>query len=336
MNILIVDDQISVINGLMTGVNFKKLGYNHVASASSADDALRLMEQEPIDVLMSDIEMPGKDGLELNAIVREKYPDVLRILLTSHAIFSYAQEGLKLGCFDYLVQPVPYAKIEESLAKAAVQLRMNAKARQIRSLGNFFETHRTQFLNAVMMNLFCESAEAKEESIRLLQQAGYKIGQMSCVKLLLVDVIAFSEHKSQWHMSESDTIMAIKMTIQTLGLPESVGYIIGKNRYDLFAVLFFSSKAFNLSITQLETLYSRIEGNLRTSISCYVGEITTLQRVRDVVKRLHSSLKNNISREPGLVYVPMEAEEERVPTSLDEFISRWEMLLKADQRSLLQ
>lgn len=333
MNILIVDDQISVINGLMSSINFRKLGYQRALSASSADEALGIMAQQSIDVLVSDIEMPGKDGLQLNAIVREKYPEVLRILLTSHAIFSYAQEGLKLGCFDYLVQPVPYGKIEESLAKAAVQIKMNEKARKISSLGRFFESHRTQFLNTAMLNLFSKNSEVKQESIRLLRQAGYDLNLMSCIKLLLVDV---NEKQAGWKMTQDEAIMAIKMTIRTLGLSKSVGYIIGKNRYDTFVILFFSAKAFNLSITQLETLYSRLETNLDTPVSCYVGEITTLQKVRDVVNRLHSSYKNNISREPGLISVPMGKEEERVPTSLEEFINRWEALLKADQKSLLQ
>lgn len=72
MNILIVDDQINVIHGLMTSIDFQKLGYQRVASALNADDALRILESEPIHVLVSDIEMPGKCGLELNAIVKER------------------------------------------------------------------------------------------------------------------------------------------------------------------------------------------------------------------------------------------------------------------------
>ena len=91
-------------------------------SASSADEALGIMAQQSIDVLVSDIEMPGKDGLQLNAIVREKYPEVLRILLTSHAIFSYAQEGLKLGCFDYLVHQY-LMENRRIFSKGAVQIK---------------------------------------------------------------------------------------------------------------------------------------------------------------------------------------------------------------------
>ena len=333
MNILIVDDQISVINGLMSSINFRKLGYQRILSAFDADEALEIMARQSIDVLVSDIEMPGKDGLQLNAVVREKYPGVLRILLTSHAIFSYAQEGLKLGCFDYLVQPVPYGKIEESLAKAAVQIKMNERAREINSLGRFFESHRTQFLNTTMLNLFSKNSEVKQESIRLLRQAGYDLTLMSCVKLLLVDV---NGNHADWEMTQDEAIVTIKMTIQTLGLPKSVGYIIGKNKYDTFVIMFFSATAFNLSLTQLEVLYSRLETNLDIPVSCYVGEITTLQKVRDVVNCLHSSYKNNISRESGLIFVLMGQEEEKIPTSLEEFINRWETLLKADQKSLLQ
>lgn len=47
--------------------------------------------------------------------VSENYPDIVCILLTSHADFSYAQESIKLGCFDYVVQPAPYQEIEDAL-----------------------------------------------------------------------------------------------------------------------------------------------------------------------------------------------------------------------------
>ena len=102
---------------------------------------------------------------------------------------------------------------------------------------------------------------------------------MSCVKLLLVDV---NGNHADWEMTQDEAIVTIKMTIQTLGLPKSVGYIIGKNKYDTFVIMFFSATAFNLSLTQLEVLYSRLETNLDIPVSCYVGEITTLQKVRDV------------------------------------------------------
>lgn len=334
MNLLIVDDQVNVINGFMTSINFQKLGYQRVASALNTDDALRILKREPIHVLVSDIEMPGKSGLELNAIVKEQYPDVLRILLTSHANFSYAKEGLRLGCFDYLVQPAPYPEIEESLARAAVQAQLNARHKQMCSLGNLFDANRTEFLNSAMLNLFTTQAESREESLRLLWEAGYRLEEDSYVKLLLVDVMTFSGRRPE-ALSLNDTIMTIKMTIRALDLPESIDYIIGKNRYDQFAVMFFSSKMFKLSTQLLETLYTRMGANLYSPIACYVGWSTKLSGIRPVVMRLHEMFKDNISREPELVYVHRGAEPERVPTSLNGFLSRWEALLKAGRKNLL-
>ena len=93
MTILIVDDQSSVIDGLLSSIGFERLGFDTVLTAADADSAISLLQKHEVHILMSDIEMPGKDGLEMNAIIREQYPDVLRILLTSHAKFVYARRG---------------------------------------------------------------------------------------------------------------------------------------------------------------------------------------------------------------------------------------------------
>lgn len=332
MNVLLVDDQVNVLNGLLASINFKKFGYAQVFTATNVDEALRILEVNSIHVLVSDIEMPGRNGLELNAIVKEQYPDILRILLTSHALFAYAQEGLKLGCFDYLVQPVPFAKIEESLSRAAVQLQMNERKRKINSLGTLFDTHRTEFLNATLMNLFNKNPERRYQSVSLLQEAGYSITRDSYIKLLLIDILKSDDVDAPLSVV-SEIVMTMKATIRGLELPEC---IIGKNRFGQFSVLFFAPSNFKLSTAQLETLYARLESVLSSRICCYVGWTAPFEQIREVVVRVHRNLKDNISREPGLIYVHAQAEAERMPTSLDEFVSRWEKLLKADQRGLLQ
>ena len=64
MNLLLVDDQISVLDGLLHGIDYDSLGYSHVFSATNACDAIAICEKEDIHVLVTDIEMPGKSGLE--------------------------------------------------------------------------------------------------------------------------------------------------------------------------------------------------------------------------------------------------------------------------------
>lgn len=335
MNVLLVDDQVNVLNGLTSGIDFCKIGFDGVYTASGVGEALKVLEALPIDVLVSDIEMPERNGMELNTIVREKYPDTLRILLTSHAIFAYAQEGLKLGCFDYLVQPVPYAKIEESLSRARARILQKKKHRQVQSLGSLFDSHRVQFLNNTMMDLFSKIPERRDESIPILREAGYHITDSSFVKMLLVDVLNF-DFEAATADQVSEMIMSMKATIRKLDIPQNVEYIIGKTRYNQFVVLFFSLETFAFNTDLLETLYMKLEAVLGSRLACYVGWTAPISEIRVLTVRIHDNMQNNVSRKPGLIYVHMLAGPEHIPTSLDEFIVRWDGLLKAGQQGLLR
>lgn len=94
---------------------------------TSVQEAKTLICENQIDILMTDIEMPGENGLQLLHWVSENYPDIVCILLTSHADFSYAQESIKLGCFDYVVQPAPYQEIEDALLRAIAKVHTEAE-----------------------------------------------------------------------------------------------------------------------------------------------------------------------------------------------------------------
>lgn len=108
MNVLFVDDQMSVLDGIAAGISFQELGIDNVRYATGADRAMDILRAVPIDIMLCDIEMPGEDGLQLIQRAQTLYPELLTILLTSHTEFEYAQNSVRLGCFDYIVQPAPY------------------------------------------------------------------------------------------------------------------------------------------------------------------------------------------------------------------------------------
>ena len=65
MNVLIVDDQINVINGVQAGVDWHSLGVEQVFRAYNASEAREVFRQEAVDIMLCDIEMPAEDGLSL-------------------------------------------------------------------------------------------------------------------------------------------------------------------------------------------------------------------------------------------------------------------------------
>ena len=84
MNLLLVDDQTSVLEGLLHGIDFESLGYSRVFTASNASDAIKICEENNINVLVTDIEMPGQSGIELNEYLQQHFPSIIRIVMTSH------------------------------------------------------------------------------------------------------------------------------------------------------------------------------------------------------------------------------------------------------------
>ncbi len=100
--ILIVDDDrdtLELLRELMV-----KEGHE-VHAASSADLALETMAREEPNLVISDIQMPGMDGLALLAETRKRHPETLVILLTAYGSLATAVEGIKAGAFDYLSKP---------------------------------------------------------------------------------------------------------------------------------------------------------------------------------------------------------------------------------------
>ena len=118
MRVLIVDDEPIVRESMSELLPWKEMGFETVLCARDAYDAQKELELERIDVLISDIEMPGMDGLALSKWVHERFPRTVILLLTCHASFSYAQSAIRYGVMDYLLKPVIKTDLEECVQKA--------------------------------------------------------------------------------------------------------------------------------------------------------------------------------------------------------------------------
>jgi two-component system response regulator YesN len=123
MNILLVDDEVLAINGLRAAVNWDKLGITNVHYAFNVPDAREIIRSQDINILICDIEMPGESGLDLLHWIKREHSSIVTILLTCHASFSYASEGIKSGILEYLLKPIDIDSLEETIQKAMDQIR---------------------------------------------------------------------------------------------------------------------------------------------------------------------------------------------------------------------
>ena len=123
LKLLIVDDQKTVVDGLLNQIDWSSVGIGLALGAHSAAEARQILAEQEIDVMLCDIEMPVEDGLSLVRWMRERDMQTKCIFLTAHTEFSYAQKSVGLGAFDYVVQPAPYTEIRGAVERAVASLR---------------------------------------------------------------------------------------------------------------------------------------------------------------------------------------------------------------------
>lgn len=152
MTVLLVDDQISILSGLMSGLDWDALGITSVRTAGNAIQAREILEKERIDVLLCDIEMPGENGLSLLRWARRQGMDFVCIFLTSHADFMYAKEAIKLNCFDYILQPARYEDIQSTVAKAIQRVKKEHAEKELEQYGTLAKLHTP----GLLQNLFSD------------------------------------------------------------------------------------------------------------------------------------------------------------------------------------
>ncbi len=128
MKILIVDDDRYILEDLIGTVDWDGLGFEPPLTAQSVNEALRIFDQEEIDILLTDIDMPGSTGLDLLRTLRDRGSKVTAIFLTNYAEFGYAREALRLDSLQYLLKPVDYEELKEVL-RDAIEIRRE-KARE--------------------------------------------------------------------------------------------------------------------------------------------------------------------------------------------------------------
>ena len=113
--ILIVDDEINML--LVLEAMLRKEGFS-VLKAADGLEALQFLENEDIAVVVTDLKMPGLDGLGLLGRVTDEYPGIPVIIITAHGTVSTAVESLKKGAFDYITKPFDREDLLNIIQKA--------------------------------------------------------------------------------------------------------------------------------------------------------------------------------------------------------------------------
>jgi len=119
-HVLLVDDEVEFVDILAERLEAREFS---VVKAYGGDEALQKLGEAKVDVVVLDVVMPGKSGIETLREIKQREPLVEVIMLTGHATVETAIEGMKLGAYDYLMKPTEIPDLVEKLEGALARKR---------------------------------------------------------------------------------------------------------------------------------------------------------------------------------------------------------------------
>lgn len=129
MKLLFVDDEIDVLRAIVCSISPQELGIDQILTATSAEEAKRIIQSTTVDILITDIEMPEESGIDLLRWVDSQNYPIVTMFCTCYSSFDYAQKAVELHAFDYYLKPISIEDFTQHLSKAINEARRKKKER---------------------------------------------------------------------------------------------------------------------------------------------------------------------------------------------------------------
>ena len=119
--LLIVDDETWTRETVKTLIDMDSLGITKLIEATNGEEAIKQIISEKPDFIITDMKMPGIDGIRLLEVIEKEYADIPTIVLSGYQDFVYTRQAIKAGVIEYLPKPVDETELNEALKKALIE-----------------------------------------------------------------------------------------------------------------------------------------------------------------------------------------------------------------------
>ena len=149
-SIVIIDDETVVVEAIEAMVQRAGLDYRIIGTATDGVEGLRVVMDKRPDVVITDIRMPGIDGLSLIERTIEELPMSVFIVISGYREFEYAQKALKLGVMDFIEKPIDYQSVVTALIRAEEVLDLHRKVHRVRHVDAVRQQEHTEVQNSAV------------------------------------------------------------------------------------------------------------------------------------------------------------------------------------------
>lgn len=188
--ILAIDDDDSLRR--VVEYNLMEEGYR-VITAADGPSGLRAYQRQPVDVVLTDIRMPGMEGIELLARLKAMQPELPVIMLTAFGTIDSAVEAMRLGAFDYLTKPFSRDQLRVSVRKALEVAELRSENRQLREV----VSERFSFANMIAGSRAMRAVSDTASRVAQTDTTVLLVGESGTGKELLARAIHFNSGRAR-------------------------------------------------------------------------------------------------------------------------------------------
>ncbi len=324
MKLLIVDDQLATLTGLTQGIDWKSVGFSEVETAQNAMEARISFARGVPDLMLCDIEMPVESGIDLCTWVRAQEYQTKIIFLTCHSDFAYAQEAIRLGVSDYIVQPAPYHRIREKAEKVINDIAAETSHSHMANLGKTYTSRQMEINSALLRGYLTGTVE--ETVLKELpdfpetDKPGF---------LVLLQLVKQTEKMKEWN--ENTLAIAIRNTVHDTFERRTYACISAYVEHNIYALAIQKKGDGELKrddmVSRLHYLESMFDMYMPCSIAYYIRAYSDFSRLNTVWSSLMQIANSNVTGKKGLYTEQSISDKGNI---YKEQFYRWNMLLKSN------
>ena len=338
MNLLIVDDQQTIVDSLEQGINWSELQIDKVYTATSAQKARMLLISIQIDIMITDIEMPEEDGLSLFQWAKEAVDGLECIFLTSHADFEYARKAISLGGFDYILQPTRFEDVIKVVRRAQDKIILDRKLRRLEKMSGVLHSQQSTMIDSAVRKLLNGKAEEAYEEFRNLNTFQSSDSMMEILYLADIDIIKWKRNKEEWNPELLRLVMSnvLEELLRKQHCKVLLAKITGMEHVQGFFLVILGVKE---RLTQelirdaLGEFYEFISLKMDFEIAIYMGS-GLVEDLEKTLRFMYDVRLNNIMRAPLLMEAKdLVVKSVSVPANLGE---HWSNMISRGDNQLVE
>jgi len=293
IRVIIVDDEPLVREGLFHMLKWDALDCQVVGQAENGIEAIELVKAESPDIVITDIMMPGVNGLELTDFIMRYNHGTQVIILTGYNEFTFAQEAVKVGAADFVLKPTKVDELEKIImSKREIVHRLRREKQMKQQLENKLILGKPHLLSKFLSELLQADMESIDHIIKNMEFFGFT---MFCFSIVKIKPERYREQKER--LNEFDIIKCFSFFEEEIGKEVLINDLKYAKLKDHHSLTFLIYSDWNIDLSDFEQSLMKITESIILKIKTIpyiacIGRSKISTNIRNIPESHYEASKN--------------------------------------------